>query len=150
MPACGKVVQLLVMTQAVQLRSTDRFGMFRGLHVIGSQRVAIYNVTVNNDFEIPNDDGMDIDSSKDVWVSSCNVTAWDDGICIKTTMRKSAADKSTLVCLLRGFEELIFPAWTCREGCLILVRAVWSHHPTSVCKYTACNGRTVMLMDCLL
>lgn len=62
----------------------------RGLHVIGSQRVAIYNVTVNNDFEIPNDDGMDIDSSKDVWVSHCNVTAWDDGICIKTTMRKSA------------------------------------------------------------
>ena len=62
----------------------------RGLHVIGSQRVSIYNVTVNNDFEIPNDDGMDIDSSQDVWVSNCNVTAWDDGICVKTTLRESA------------------------------------------------------------
>ncbi|KAK9785683.1 hypothetical protein WJX73_005592 [Symbiochloris irregularis] len=56
------------------------------LHIFGSQGVSVYNVTVDNDFEIPNDDGMDIDSSKDVWVSHCNVTAWDDGICLKATL----------------------------------------------------------------
>ena len=59
----------------------------RTLHVIGSHTVTVQGVTVLNDWEIPNNDGVDIDSSKLVWISGCNITAWDDGMCIKTTLR---------------------------------------------------------------
>ncbi|KAK9785435.1 hypothetical protein WJX73_005867 [Symbiochloris irregularis] len=55
------------------------------LHIIGSHTVTVQDVAVNNDFEIPNNDGVDIDSSKLVWISGMNITAWDDGMCIKAT-----------------------------------------------------------------
>lgn len=59
----------------------------RTLHIIGSHTVTVQDVAVNNDFEIPNNDGVDIDSSKLVWISGMNITAWDDGMCIKATYR---------------------------------------------------------------
>lgn len=61
----------------------------RTLHILGSTHVTVTGVTVNNDFAIPNNDGIDVDSSKQVWISGCRTTTWDDGICVKANYRVS-------------------------------------------------------------
>lgn len=55
--------------------------------MIGSRAVTILQVNIINDFAVPNNDGIDIDSSKLVWVSGANITAWDDAMCIKANYR---------------------------------------------------------------
>jgi len=56
------------------------------LHVKGSLNVTITNITIRGDWEIFNNDGIDIDSSSDVTVSECDIDTADDALCIKTTL----------------------------------------------------------------
>lgn len=55
---------------------------------------------MDNDWEIPNNDAVDIDSSKLVWVTGCYLSSWDDGMCIKTNLRAplSPSRLGTLKC----------------------------------------------------
>jgi polygalacturonase len=59
---------------------------FWTLHVLYSEKVTMDGVTVNNAFEVraPSTDGINIDSSRDVLVQNCVVSAKDDNFCIKS------------------------------------------------------------------
>lgn len=58
---------------------------FWNIHVLYSHSVVINDCTIDaGEFESPSTDGIDIDSSHDVVVSSCNLSCHDDSICIKS------------------------------------------------------------------
>lgn len=53
------------------------------LHVLYSQNVVIDNLNILATLYIPSSDGIDIDSSKDVQISRCDINCYDDDIAIK-------------------------------------------------------------------
>lgn len=59
---------------------------FWTLHILYSEKVTVDGVTINNAFEVraPSTDGINIDSSRDVLVQNCVVSAKDDNFCIKS------------------------------------------------------------------
>ena len=59
--------------------------VYWALHVIGSSDVLLAGLKISGDWEIPNNDGIDIDASSDVIVRQCWIDTADDSICIKTT-----------------------------------------------------------------
>lgn len=58
------------------------------VHLIGSQDLQVRDVRIDNDIRLPNNDGIVIDSCTNVLVSDCVIRAADDGVCIKTSLRK--------------------------------------------------------------
>jgi polygalacturonase len=54
------------------------------VHVLYSQDVDIENLNINAIARIPSSDGMDIDSSRDVRISKCEIACNDDNIAIKS------------------------------------------------------------------
>ena len=52
--------------------------------IAGRWQVEVRGLTIWGDPAVPNNDGMDIDSSSNVLVTHTNVSALDDAICIKT------------------------------------------------------------------
>jgi polygalacturonase len=57
------------------------------LHLVGCTGVAISGVTIDNDRQMPNTDGIVIDSCLDVEIRDVAITTADDGIVLKTTRR---------------------------------------------------------------
>lgn len=55
------------------------------LHMITSSNVTIDGVTVDNDREMPNTDGVVIDACQDVRVINCHIATADDGVVLKTS-----------------------------------------------------------------
>ncbi|MFT2010447.1 glycoside hydrolase family 28 protein [Pontibacter sp. 13R65] len=55
-----------------------------GLHILYSENVAIENLTIRAAHNIPSSDGIDIDSSRNVRVSGCDIDVNDDCISIKS------------------------------------------------------------------
>lgn len=56
------------------------------VHLVNSSHVRVQNITIQGDWNIPNNDGIDIDSSSDVEVTGAHISTADDAICIKTTL----------------------------------------------------------------
>lgn len=56
-----------------------------GLHMVGCEHVLVDHVSVHNDLDVPNCDGIDPDHCRDVEIRNCNIACGDDGIVIKTT-----------------------------------------------------------------
>lgn len=54
------------------------------LHVINSDTVSIHDVTIHGNFNSPNTDGIDIDSSNNTVIQDCHIDTGDDAICPKT------------------------------------------------------------------
>ena len=54
------------------------------LHIFKSQKVNVEHITMYNR-GCPNNDGIDIDSSRNVSVVGCDLSCGDDAVCIKTT-----------------------------------------------------------------
>jgi len=55
------------------------------VHVISSDHIMIDGLVVRGDWDIFNNDGLDIDSSSDVDVRNCDIRTADDALCLKTT-----------------------------------------------------------------
>jgi polygalacturonase len=59
------------------------------LHFIACEEVSISRVTIENDRQMPNTDGIVIDSCSDVIIDNTDIATADDGIVLKTTRRAS-------------------------------------------------------------
>ena len=57
------------------------------VHMMGCRDLWIEGVTIDNDLNVPNNDGMDIDHCSRVRISNCDITAGDDALCFKTSNR---------------------------------------------------------------
>jgi len=55
------------------------------IHMLGCENVLIDGITINNDLDVPNCDGIDPDHCRNVIIRNCNITCGDDAIVIKTT-----------------------------------------------------------------
>ena len=55
------------------------------VHLLGCRRVLIDHVTIENQLDVPNCDGIDPDHCQDVDIRNCRITCGDDAIVIKTT-----------------------------------------------------------------
>ena len=54
-------------------------------HLKGSENILIDGITVLGDPRMPNNDGIDIDSSRNVTIRNTHVSVADDGICLKSS-----------------------------------------------------------------
>jgi len=63
------------------------------VHVIGSKKVSLRDLTILGDWQVFNNDGIDIDSSEDVDIVGCHIDTADDAVCIKTTLRDTPASR---------------------------------------------------------
>ncbi|TXC69705.1 glycoside hydrolase [Sphingomonas ginsenosidivorax] len=55
------------------------------VHLVGCRRVLIDRLTIANQLDVPNCDGIDPDHCQDVEIRNCRITCGDDAIVIKTT-----------------------------------------------------------------
>jgi hypothetical protein len=58
---------------------------FWAVHLMGCERVLIDNVTIRNEMDVPNCDGIDPDHCRHVEIRNCDITCGDDAIVIKAT-----------------------------------------------------------------
>ena len=84
----GKHVQLVDVTacsdftmENVMLRNSAEWT----LHILGCRGVRCWNVPIINDYGVGNTDGIDVDSSSDVWIERCFAYCGDDTLVCKTT-----------------------------------------------------------------
>ena len=61
---------------------------------IGCESVRMENLTIRNHRYGPNTDGLDIDCSRDVWVSGCDINAGDDCIALKSDIAILGRDQA--------------------------------------------------------
>ncbi|MCR5731525.1 MAG: glycoside hydrolase family 28 protein [Sphaerochaetaceae bacterium] len=57
---------------------------FWTIHPVFSKNLKLYNLRIDNPYDSPNTDGIDIESSTDVVVDGCHVDVGDDGIALKS------------------------------------------------------------------
>ena len=60
------------------------------LHLVGCENVLVDEVTVLNELDVPNCDGIDPDRCRNVEIRNCNITCGDDGIVVKATQAAAA------------------------------------------------------------
>ncbi len=58
---------------------------FWAVHLMGCRRVLVDGVTIRNEMDVPNCDGIDPDHCQDVEIRNCDITCGDDAIVIKAT-----------------------------------------------------------------
>ena len=58
------------------------------LHFLGCEGALADGLTIRNDMEIPNSDGIDADHCRGVEIRKCNIKCGDDAISVKTTVQK--------------------------------------------------------------
>ncbi|MBU3022773.1 glycosyl hydrolase family 28 protein [Aestuariibacter sp. A3R04] len=54
-------------------------------HLKGSENIYIDGITVDGDLRMPNNDGIDIDSSRNITIRNSYISVADDGICLKSS-----------------------------------------------------------------
>lgn len=57
----------------------------RTLHLVGCDQVLVDGITINNQLDVPNCDGIDPDHSRNVEIRNCHVTCGDDAIVVKAS-----------------------------------------------------------------
>ncbi|USU07376.1 glycosyl hydrolase family 28 protein [Sphingomonadaceae bacterium OTU29MARTA1] len=55
------------------------------VHLVGCRKVLVDGITIANQLDVPNCDGIDPDHCQDVLIRNCRITCGDDAIVIKTT-----------------------------------------------------------------
>ena len=55
------------------------------VHLIGCEDVSIQSISLLNSWDVPNNDGIDLDHCRDVRVANCLIRCADDGIVVKNT-----------------------------------------------------------------
>lgn len=67
----------------------ERFGIRNSpmwtIHLIRSKDVSVSDLSIDNDREMPNTDGIVIDSCADVTIRGCDIATADDGVVLKTS-----------------------------------------------------------------
>jgi hypothetical protein len=63
------------------------------VHIIGSKKVSVKDLTILGDWQVFNNDGIDVDSSEDVDIVGCHIDTADDAVCIKTTLRDTPTSR---------------------------------------------------------
>jgi polygalacturonase len=58
---------------------------FWAVHLMGCQRVLVDGITIRNEMDVPNCDGIDPDHCQHVEIRNCDITCGDDAIVIKAT-----------------------------------------------------------------
>ncbi|MFH5885427.1 glycoside hydrolase family 28 protein [Halalkalibaculum sp. DA3122] len=56
-----------------------------GFHMVGCEDVGIDSLTIRNDLEVPNSDGINPDHCRNVEIKNCDIVAGDDNIVVKAT-----------------------------------------------------------------
>lgn len=64
---------------------TLRDAAFWALHFAGCEDIVVHGVTIKNEMQFPNCDGIDPDHCRNVRISDCHIEAGDDCIVLKTT-----------------------------------------------------------------
>ena len=79
-------IMLLEACRRVQLRDfTIRDSPMWTVHLAGCDTVLVRGLTILNGMKIPNSDGIDPDSSRNVTITDCHIESGDDCIVIKTS-----------------------------------------------------------------
>jgi polygalacturonase len=55
------------------------------VHLVGCEHVLVDGITIRNQLDVPNCDGIDPDHCRDVEIRNCNIVCGDDAIVVKTT-----------------------------------------------------------------
>ncbi|XP_077210376.1 pectin lyase-like superfamily protein [Tasmannia lanceolata] len=55
------------------------------LHIVRSNNTLIHDISIQGDFDTPNNDGIDIEDSNNTVITRCNIDTGDDAICPKTS-----------------------------------------------------------------
>lgn len=63
-----------------------------GLHLWGCDHVLVKHLTVRNNLQVPNCDGVDIDRSRDVEVHNCSLQTGDDSVVVKASASPAGRD----------------------------------------------------------
>ena len=86
-PADGRPrMILLVGCRRVQLESfTIRHSPTWTIHPVGCEDVRISGISILNDLDVPNCDGIDIDHCRQVRIEGCNIVAGDDCLVLKAS-----------------------------------------------------------------
>ncbi len=80
------MVIILIGCQQVRLRDfTIRKAPSWTIHAVGCDDLGIDSISIHNDWDVANNDGIDLDHSKNVRVANCHIDTADDGIVIKNT-----------------------------------------------------------------
>lgn len=58
------------------------------IHLIGSKRLTVSRVDIGSDIRLPNNDGIVVDGCAGVTISDCLIRTADDGVCIKTSLKR--------------------------------------------------------------
>ncbi|KMW56896.1 Polygalacturonase [Candidatus Rhodobacter oscarellae] len=61
------------------------------VHLIGCDQVRVTDLSILNDMLMPNTDGVNFDSCRDVFMSGCRIVAADDSVCVKTCAKLDTA-----------------------------------------------------------
>ena len=79
------------------------------VHLLGCENVLVDGVTVDNNMEVPNCDGINADHCRNVEVRNCRVKCGDDGIVVKATPDKEGYGPSANIhvydCLLETHDS---------------------------------------------
>jgi hypothetical protein len=77
---------LLVNCRKIQMESfTIRDSPTWTIHPLGCEDVRISGISILNNLDVPNCDGIDIDHCKDVRIEGCNIVAGDDCLVLKAS-----------------------------------------------------------------
>lgn len=55
------------------------------LHLVRSNNILIHDISIYGDFNIPNNDGIDIEDSNNTVITRCHINTGDDAICPKSS-----------------------------------------------------------------
>ena len=80
--------KIFVLTKCKNLVIRDiTFGAapYWGLHMLGCENVMVDHITVRNNLEVPNCDGIDPDHCRNVVIQNCDIECGDDAIVVKAT-----------------------------------------------------------------
>ena len=61
------------------------------VHLVACDTVRITDISILNDMLMPNTDGVNFDSCRDVFMTGCKIVAADDSVCVKTCAKLDAA-----------------------------------------------------------
>jgi hypothetical protein len=77
---------ILINCQRVRLRDfTIRNAPSWTVHPVGCDDLAIDAISIHNDWNVANNDGIDLDHCRNVRIANCHIDTADDGIVIKNT-----------------------------------------------------------------
>ena len=85
--AAGRpMVVILIGCKHVRVRDiTIRNAPSWTVHPVGCEDMVIDSISILNDWNVPNNDGLDLDHCRNVRVANCHIDTADDGIVIKNT-----------------------------------------------------------------